>query len=354
MNRKILASVLGAGLLLSLGACSTRAPATEMYLYYKSGAGDNKEFVECIEPGKAGSYPIDDEIFVLPTSLRTWNMRADGSGDTTEPIRSGSLPVGTQPGPEVVVWGSAEFYLNTDCNVSKANPKGIKDSPVVKFWENTGQRPWADGKGISVDGEAGFQDKSWKNMLQNTLVPSEERVIREETRKYTADQLDANLGGIYSKIERNLAPTFIEQLRQKLGGDYFCGVGYERGKEVTWNEWVSDGTDDKGEPKVKQVEKKGKCPPVRVTISGIDLYDKGIVESRAKVFQAEQEAKAKLIAAQAELDAARILGQAASNEAYLKYKQIEAQLKAAEACAKNSNCTVIIDGTGNAGVNVGK
>lgn len=313
------AAALGvAGVILAgTAACSTRAPVDQIILYYAAGAGDNRTFVECIEPGTAGKFPVDDEIFALPTSLRTWNIRAEG-GDTDKPIRSGSKPARDgQPGPEVVVYATAEFYLNTNC-------EGGSSSPVVQFWEKTGRRPWVDGKGVAVDGEEGFQLAAWRVMLLNTLVPAEEKAIREETRKYTADELDANLDGVWKKMEDALGATFLAELKAKTGGDYFCGPTFDRTKPD--------------------------CPPIRISITDINLSDQGIVDARAAVFKAEQEAKARLIAAQAKLEESRILGQAAQNAAYLELKRIEADLEAAKACAANPNCTLIIGG--NAGVNV--
>jgi hypothetical protein len=337
---RLVAAFLAVAVAASLTACSTRAGADEIYLYYASGAGDDKKFVECIQPGTAGSYPIDDEIFALPTSLRTWNIRPEG-GDTNQPIKSGSKPVGNQPGPEVVIYATADFYLNTDC-------KAGKDSPVVKFWENTGRR-----YGVAVDGEEGFKQDAWRSMLLNTLVPAEEKALREQTRNWTADELDANLNGAWGQMEKQLGPLFLDQLRAKVGGDYFCGAGYARGAEVEWSEWVADGTDEKGLTKFKEEKRKGTCPPVRISIIDVNFADPGIAAARASVFKAEQEAKAKLIAAQAELEQSRILGEAAKNEAYLKLKQIEADLEAAKACAANPNCTLVVGASG-VNVNTGK
>lgn len=341
INRsRITAAALVAVLAAPLAGCSTRAGADEIYLYYASGAGDDKKFVECIEPGTAGSYPLDDEIFALPTSLRTWNIRPQG-GDTDQPVKSGSKPVGNQPGPEVVIYATADFYLNTDC-------KAGKDSPVVKFWENTGRR-----YGVSTDGEGGFKDDAWKTVLLNTLVPAEEKALREQTRNYTADELDANLGGVWGRMEKQLGALFNAELRAKVGGDYFCGTGYGRGGDVEWTEWVPDGVDEQGVAKVREEKRKGACPPVRISITDVNFADAGIAASRAAVFKAEQDAKAKLIAAQAELDQSRILGEAAKNESYLKLKQIEAELEAAKACASNPNCTLVVGASG-VTVNTGK
>lgn len=335
--------MLGLAFVVSGTACSTRAPSDSIVLYYASGAGDDKAFQECIEPGKAGSYPVDDEVFYLPTSLRTWNIRPKG-GDSDQPIRSGTKPAANQPGPEVVVWATADFYLNTDCT-------GGKTSPIVQFWENTGRR-----YGLSADGEDGFQEDKWKTVLLNTLAPAQEKALREATRSYSADELDANLGGVWTQMERQMAPLFQQELRAKVGGDYFCGTGYQRGREVEWTEFVPDGVDDKGVAKVREEKRKGKCPPVRISITDVNFADAGIAAARAKVFQAEQDAKAALIAAQSQVDVANKLAAAGRDAGYVRLRELEIQLaiaeknlEAAKACASNANCTLVL---GTNGVNV--
>lgn len=354
--RKLRFVIFGLVGALALTGCTVRPPADQIVLYYKAGAGDNKEFKQCIEPGQSGPAPVDDEAFYLPTSLRTWNIRPQG-GDTDQPIRSGTKPVEvinqdgtktTQPGPEVVVYAVTDFYLNTNCGGGRAD-NGGKESPIVQFWENTGRRAWKDGKGIASNGDGNFHEDVWRVMLLNTLVPAEEKTMRQETRKYNADDLDANLNGVWQQMERNLGPLFLAELRAKVGGDYFCGTGYQRGRNVEWTEWVVDeaaapGPD--GTKPVKEEKKSGPCPPVRISIIDVNFADDGIAKARADVFKAQQEAQAKLIRARAELEENNILGQA-NSEVALRYKEIEAQLAAAEACRANPNCTVIIDGRGN-------
>lgn len=340
-----IAAALVAG---SLSACSTYAPADMVILYYTSGTGENREFHECIEPGKSGDYPIDDEIFALPTSIRTWNIRPK-DGDTNVPITSGTLPVavdgadgGTQPGAEVKVYATADFYLNTDCS------KG-KNSPIVKFWESTGRR-----YGISADGENGFSEGNFRKLLLNTFVPAEETAIRQETRKYNADNLDANIDAVWTTMERNLAPGFQRSLRDKLGGAYFCGTGYAGGRETTWKEWepVTDaaGTavlDDNHQPTYEEVDKKGTCPPVRITITDVGFSDPDVAKARARVYTAEQNAKANRIDAQAQRDRAAILNRSANNPNYVELQRIDAQRAAADACRHAKDCTVVVDGRGN-------
>jgi hypothetical protein len=314
--------------------CSTRAQSDEIILYYASGAGENKQFVECIKPGEAGSYPMDDEIYSLPTSQRTWNIRTSG-GDSKDPITSGSKPSADgQPGPSVSIFATADFYLNVDCADGKS-------SPIVQFWERTGRR-----YGISTDGENGFDQKKWITMLMNTLVPAEEKALREQTMRYLADDLDANIGSVWAKIEAQLGGTFMTELKAKLGGEFFCGTGYAGGRKTTWDEPVLNAD---GSMTTRKAE--GTCPPIRVSISDINFTDAGIADARNKVYKAKSEAEAALIAARAEVDKAALLSKAANDPAYLRLKEIEAQLEAAKACAANPNCTLVI---GADGVTTGK
>lgn len=310
--RRFVAAFLAAAVAVTLAACSTRPSPDELYLFYTNGPIDQKGFQECVEPNGKGPWQANNDVFALPTSLRTWNIRPSG-GDTDQPIKSSSRPgPNGEPGPEVAVYATTEFYLNTNC-------EGGKDSPVVKFWENTGRRYTVSTAG------AEFSDEGWRTMLLNTLIPAEEKAVREAVRKHGADDLDANVNGVWKQIEDDLGETFVAELRAKTGGDYFCGPGYDR--------------------------RRAECPPIRISITDISFADQGIAEARAKVFKAEQDAKAALIAAQSQVDVANKLSQAGQDAGYVRLKELEMQLQAAQACASNPNCTLIL-GAGAAGVNV--
>lgn len=357
--RQVAATAAIATLVVGLAACASRAPANMIGLYYTGGAGENQAFKECIEPGTDGSYPIDDKTYWLPTSLRTWTIATQG-GDSQTPITTGSQPVAlldqtgkptgrTQAGPEMNVWDTATFYLNTDCADKKT-------SPIVQFWEKSGQRPWKNGHGVAIDGDdgEGFQEDAWEAMLQNTLVQAMAKAVRQESRNYTADDIDANNNNVWTAMERALGPSFNQALRDSVGGDYFCGPQYVRGQDVDWTEYVRTGTDSAGVPTFREEHKRGKCPPVQISITDAGFTNPDIAKARADVYSAEQRAKAALIDAQSKADVAEKLGQASANTAYVELQRIQAQLSAAEACRSNPNCTVIIDGTGGAGVTVGR
>lgn len=328
MLKKLGALCLATVAVATLGACSLRAPADYVVLYYQAGAGENKKFKECIQPGEAGDQPYDDQAFYLPTSLRTFKVEP-GSADHDGTFNVGSAPDEKgQAGPQMAIRTTVDFYLNTFCG------KDGKDagSPVVQFWEKTGRR-----YGVSTDGddESAFQVDKWLEVLRNTLLPVQDGLLQAEARKYDDDALDTNAGDIWAAMEKSISTKFNEQLRAKVGGDYFCGTGYDR-------------TDPK-------------CPDVFVDILGIDYKDQSIQNARNEVRVAEEQAKAELVRARAELEKANLLAAANRNPNYLAFAQLEAQveiarlnLEAARACSANPNCTVIVGAPQNLGVNTGK
>lgn len=333
MIKKMVTLLAAVFLLAGLAACSTRPPSEEIWLIYSAGSGDDKKFKECVEPGTKGPSVVDDEIFSLPTSLRTWNVANDDGADSKTPFVVASLPAAGSPaGPQMSVWATVDFYLNTDCDITSANPKGTATSPVVQFWEKTGRRPWVDGKGIASDGESNFNEDAWIKMLKNILVSVEGALLQTEGRKYAADDLDSNANDVWTKMEKDMSGRFNEAIRAKVGGDYFCGVTYDR--------------------------KKDECPPVVIDITSIDYNDPSVQTARNEVLAAKIRAEADVTRARAQLEKAKILAEANNSPGYLELARLEAeleiarmQLEAAKACSANPNCTLVVGATG--GVNVG-
>jgi hypothetical protein len=330
-NRKLVSAAVGLSLLAGLAACTGVKPDPDnIILYYSAGAGDDKKFMKCVPGGTTGDWAADNNVYELPRSLRTWNIREDKTGDSDIPIKSAS----NIPGAEVTFYTSADFYLNTFCGANNNDP----NSPIVQFWEQTGRRKW-NGKSIADDGEGKFNEDAWKNMLTNTLVTAQEKVLRTESRKYDPYDLDGNLNGVWQKIEQVLGAEFQKEMNAKVGGDYFCGAGYKNGTEVEWTEWVSDGLDDKGNPKFKEVSgKKGTCPPIRISINNVNLANAEFAAARTQVLIKEQQAKAALIEAQSKVDVAKKLAEA-DQATLLALEQLKVDLMLAEACAKNPNCS---------------
>lgn len=350
--KKFSRAVVALTVVVGLSACSGVKPAVnEKYLYFTNGAGDDRKFAQCIDGGTIGPWQGDDDIYVVSTALRNWNILEKG-GDSDTPIVSGSKPgkdpvtgADMQSGPQVKVYLTADFYLNTDCGpggkgkVKDPNDKTKEiDAPLLQFWNKTGAR-------FEISDEDGkFRKDKWIEMLKNTLVPAENRGVQDGTRFYTADELDNNLNGAWGKLEKQMAPSFQKILTEKVGGDYFCGPGYAGGATVSWKYPVvnEDGS-------FTEKETSGSCPPVKITIDHIDFFDAKVAENRAAVYAAQLKAQAALIEAQSQVDVANKLKQAGDSAVLLRIKELETQLtiaqkqlEAAQACANNPNCTVVV------------
>lgn len=353
MNPKRIGSLLVvAAVGLSLTACSgVKPPVNEKYLYFKNGTGDSRTFQECVNGGTTGDWQADNDVFTVSTALRNWNILEKG-GDSDVPIVSGSKPgkdpvtgADMQSGPQVKVYLTADFYLNTDCGVDGSgkvpdpkDPKKQIDAPLIQFWNKTGSR-----FEIS-DADGTFRKDKWIEMLQNTLVPAENRGVQDGTRFYTADELDNNLNGAWGKLEKQMAPSFQQILNEKVGGSYFCGPGYAGGEIVTWKEPVvrEDGT-------FTEKDTSGACPPVKITIDHIDFFDTDVAKNRAAVYAAQLRAQAALIDAQSQVNVANELKKAGDPAILIRIKELETQLgiaqkqlESAQACASNPNCMVVV------------
>jgi len=321
-------------------SCSTRAPEDGVILYYSRGPSEGNKFVECLYPSTKGPGTVNDVTFQLPTNLRSWTIAAKG-GDTDQPLILGSKPdLAGQAGPQVKVWGTAEFYVNTYCGEPDKDGK-LTDgsSQAVQFWEKLGRRyntSTEDGEFLIGDDTTGF-----RTVLLKTIVPVINRRTGESTRSYWADEMDNNMAvgalnlpgdkpedkrphlgeNTWTALESDISQGFQAALLDRLGGEYFCGATYKTGTP--------------------------ECPAVKFVITDITYADEGLQAARALTRKAAEDAKKALIDAQNQVDVANKLSQAAKDSNYMKLKELETQLKIAQACAGSANCTLVVpNGTG--------
>lgn len=355
---------IGALLVTTAAACSTTAEPDYLVIQYDKGANGGLKFKDCIEPSRKGPGVVNDQNVVLPVNLRTWYIKADGTGDSKTPITTGTKPddpvkdsagnitTPSQPGPDVDLWTQADFYLNTDCT-------GGATSPIVQFWEKTGRRYHVSKQGSDDDISDYFNLDNFRTMLQNTLVAAEEKAARTSSRQYDADDLDTNTGGVWAKLEALMSTTFTTELTTKLGGaNYFCGAQFQRGADgkpvdVKWDEQIPDSTQPTG---YKTVQQHGTCPPVHISIQDVGYHNQEIATARASAYAAQQNARAAAINAQSQLDTANKLKQGGAEAAKIQEQQNQLQIEKERTnqvrlCSESrAGCTVII-GSGS-GVNV--
>lgn len=315
--KRIIYGVLAALLLLPMAACSTVPDnPDEMGLHYAVGNIDGNTFEACINPGENGPATWNDEIYWLPTNLRTWIIDDAPGADYDQPIVVLAAPQPDQPsGVQVKVETKTNFKLNTNCD-------GAKNSPVVKFWESIGRRYQAN------------TDEGWKRMLEVELVRVQQNIIKDVVRQYQADPLIADVATadgkstLQTEAERQIAERLAVEFNRLSGGEFFCGPTFNR--------------------------TSGECPALELLILSVDFADPGIRAAQNEKKKAIELAAAQLAAAQGQAAAliaeaeGRAKAAAALNELYNSpgwvalQKQIEAGKALIEACKMAKECRIVI------------
>jgi hypothetical protein len=373
VNRKKITRVAGlatVGLLLtgSLAACGTSPGSDMLVIRYDKSSGGGQKFKECVQPNTRGGTSYNDPNIPIPASIRTWNIRADGAGDSKTPIQTGTKPdapvtdgkgaviTPAQPGPDVVVYTQTSFYINTDCS-AKA------DSPVVRFWQTLGNRYQIAKPTTDDEPSKNFNIANFRTMLQATLVSAEEKALRTASRQFDADDLDTNTGGVWGQLEGQMSNEFTAALAANLGGsNFFCGPEYKRdakGNPVDV-QWTEQQPDPVHPGQYLPVQKHGTCPPVRIAVQDINFADSSIAQARAAAYAAQQQARAQNITAQAQVDVANKLKGGGPEAAKIQEQQLELQktqeqTKQVQACASSgARCVVVVGGNGNVNVGTGQ
>jgi hypothetical protein len=303
--RALLVSIVAVLGLSTVVACSSVAPPDEVGLYYMKGPIDGNHFDHCFDPGTTTDWGWNNDVILLPASLRTWKI-AEGSTDSQTPIIVPSAPEASQPsGVRMKVWTQTNFYLNTNCDNSK-------DSPIVQFWEKIGRRYKAD------------ETAGWKTMLENTIVTALTTTTAQVIRQYPADILVA--GTAKEEIQNKISAAFTPELKRLAGGDFFCGPTF--------------------------VRHSPECPPVEVLLLPIDYANEAIQAARDEKQAAIERASALVAEAQGKVAAAAAEAELYRNAVWVQLEIAKLHLEEVKLCAANPNCTVILDQNGGSAVNI--
>lgn len=309
-KRTVAAVLVGLGLIVGAAAC-VQAPPDQVGLYYMRGDSDGFKFGHCIEPGASDDGQWNNEVFYLPSSLRTWNIAPPNTpgADSNTPITVAAAAEPDQPsGVQVNLWTSTNFTLNTRCDGA--------GSPAVVFWEKIGKRYWDADK---------TPEKSqwWGNMLTATMVTAQETASRSAGRNYTADSLVS--GRDREKVQQEIATLYQTEIKRLTGGEFFCSPTFDRTKP------------------------DAVCGEAVVLLKDVDYTNPNIQTARDEKQAAIEKAAAAVAEAQGKVDAAAKLQSLYGNAAWVQLQLAQTELdktKAmAEACAKAAVCTIGSNGT---------
>jgi SPFH domain / Band 7 family len=183
-------------LLLLLGGCGVAGTEiNETGLVYSGGVVENKEFKKILPPGEtAQSVGMGSEVYRYRTDQRSYIAAEEGD---TSPVE-----VVSKDGVRMRVGYQLYFKLNRDPEVLRA------------FHENLGVK------------EQAWTPEGWVSMLRVYFEPQIERAMEIAA-------LQSNWRDLFASEEarKSFQAATIDNLRNQMrdviGGDYFCGPGYE-------------------------------------------------------------------------------------------------------------------------------
>lgn len=310
---RIAAPLLLAGTMVLGTGCASQAPVDKVGLYYTGGPMQGRHFKKVITPGSGSTFlGFADDVKWLPIGQRNYIV----SKKPQEGDKKGSVDfirVPAKGGVNMDFEVSVYFKLNTLTD----DIKGYKGGTLRRFWETIGKRYEAD------------TEHGWDNMLNDNFRKIIEASMRQKVFSFTVDELYANAEGAASgredailKIQNEIAAQLKENINSTLGGNYFCGPTFDRGRD--------------------------ECPPFQFIINSAEPTDAPVRDSFSAqrvaangVITAQNQAQAQKAAAEGTAAAQNALKGNLSPE-YLELQRIEAQ----KACAQSDKCTLIFGGLG--------
>lgn len=297
------------GCIVTLSAWGS-VPGNKVGLHFNGGPLEGDSFERIIQPGSGAQFlGPRDRLVLLPIDQRSYvTCSADNvDGDTCD---GPDIVAATKGGAEMRFRIGVSFKLNTG------------DKVLRTFYETICRKFSCD----SGDG--------WDEMLQVQFRGPIEQAIQQSVRNYTVDQLfagvdpDGDSTSILEDVQAVIATDLKENINNFVGGDYFCGPGFDRSK-----------------PEV--------CPDFQFQITDAVPTEQGVrdafnqnLASAQKVITAENNADAEVAEAEGKRRAQEALAGLYTDPAYIAYLEALALQK----CAENNNCTLIVGD--NAGVNV--
>jgi regulator of protease activity HflC (stomatin/prohibitin superfamily) len=278
-------------------------PPDKIMLHYTGGPFQGTHFKEVVLPGTGTKmYGLKENLYFLPSTQRTYTFSRDpNAGDKA------GVDYITGPSSDNVLFtfeATVYFKLNT------------KPDVLRQFFEQ-----------ICLHDNCYDLDKGqgWDKMLEQYFRPQVEQAMRLEVGKYDREHLYRDPDTLLA-INHDTGKVLKDRINAAVGGEFFCGP----------DSTVTNCTDF-------GLVVKNPTPPDNV----VQEYANTAAAQQA-VVTAQQQAEAKVAQAKGDADAqaARAAAPALTAE-QLDYIRAQAE----QACATNSNCTLIVTG-GNTGVNV--
>jgi hypothetical protein len=182
-------------------------PVDKVALHYTGGPIQGERFKKVVAPGTGTHfYGLFEQLFELPATQRSYIM----SKDATQGDARRSEYVGAPSADKVMTeWESATYFtLNTRPDVLR------------RFFEQICL------KYTCTDLKPGG---GWDRMLADTFRQQIVAAIQAEARRHLSEDIYAN-ADTFRLMQANVGSTLKQRVNDVLGGEYFCGPGYDAGK----------------------------------------------------------------------------------------------------------------------------
>lgn len=195
---KIKVIVLGALCAVALTGCRASTEVSQVgvhvngYDLIPTGA----TVADCIPPSTNRYIGLGDDAYYYPAGQRTFTF------DTKRGSDFPPIEVVSKDKVTLTYTGSVTFYLNTDCKTLKA------------FHTAIGTKDWGGHRAYINDGYDGF-----RNMLDVIFGKPAQNALSDTAVQFP--YLDQYTGAKRSEIEKEIAGTLEQRVKDFAGGDYF-------------------------------------------------------------------------------------------------------------------------------------
>lgn len=308
----VIAAIVALVLAIPFMSAWQSVPANKIGLHYDGGPIEGESYNKIIQPGSGATFlGLADRLVELPIDQRSYTTCKGEDVDGGDTCDGPDIVASTKGGAEMRFRIGVSFKLNTS------------DDVIRKFYEDICRK---------FDCTSG---DGWDRMLQVQFRGPIEQAIQQSVRNYTVDQLfagvnaDGSSTSILEDVQADIAADLKENINQFVGGDYFCGPAFDRGKPEA-------------------------CPEFQFQITDAVPTDDGVraafaanLESAQKVITAENDANAAVAKAEGTRRAQEALSGLYTEQGYIDYQKVLAM----QECAANTNCTLVVT-DGGSGVNV--
>lgn len=223
--KSILVACVAIAAVFSGTGCMSTPDGGEIQVIRNDGPWDNKKIRQVVCPGSGNTWTgwlSNEHGYPDSTSQRIWKFSDDEDADTS-PITG----LRTKDGVLMTLKGTLFFKTAFDC--TEAGQRLVKAFDDANVNRPEGQRPWEDWDGWLNSQFKPIIDANARDIalgLNAKEVVSSAALLAREGEVTDEDVENADNKSNVAAIEEAMASGLEEQLREKLGEDFFTDITF--------------------------------------------------------------------------------------------------------------------------------